>query len=541
MYRANVGAATEAVTLSATTADDGATVSYGPAEDADAQTASHQVATPAGETLAEVTVTAADGQTARTYRVVVVRPVPVVVSFGSSAYTATEGGETATVTVELDTDPKREVTIALTASPEGGAAADDYTVADSVTFTTGGALSRTVVVTAVADDTAEENERVVLGFGSLPDGVGAGATASATVALADAAEAVNAPPVGLPSISGTAEVGETLTASISDIEDGDGLDNATFAYQWVSNNGTADSDIKNATKSTYTLVPADADTTLKVRVTFTDDGGTQETLVSAATDAVVVPLTASFEDVPDEHDGSSTFTFRVRFNLEPKVGYRVLRDESFAVTGGTVKKARRVDGRNDLREIHVKPSGMGDITVTLAGGRACGSTGAICTAEGKVLSNTETATVQGPPALNVADAKVEEGADATLDFVVTLSRAAAGPVTVAYATTDGSATAGADYTTASGTLTFASGTTEQTVSVPVLNDVVDDGGETLTLTLSNASGAWIEDGTATGTIENSDALQRAWLARFGRTVGTHVTDAVSERLRGRRGLETLPC
>ena len=75
------------------------------------------------------------------------------------------------------------------------------------------------------------------------------------------------------------------------------------------------------------------------------------------------------------------------------------------------------------------------MTVTLAGGRACGTEGAICTADDKVLSNTETATVQGPPALNVADARVEEGAAATLDFVVTLSRVAAGPVTVAYATT----------------------------------------------------------------------------------------------------------
>ena len=457
----------------------------------------------------------------------------VTVSFGASSYTAIEGSAAATVTVALDADPGRDVTIPLTASPAGGAAAEDYTVAESVTFAGGGALSQTVVVTAVADDTAEEGESVMLGFGALPDGVEAGATTSAAVTLADAApEAVNTAPTGLPTITGTPQVGKTLTASVDKIVDADGLASPDFAYQWVSNNGTADSDIEGATNASYTPVAADADKTLKVRVTFTDDGGTEETLVSVATDAVVVPLTASFEDVPAAHDGSSTFTFRVRFNVEPRVSYKVLRDESFAVTGGTVQKARRVNGRNDLREIHVKPSGVGDITVTLPGGRACGTEGAICTADDKVLSNTATATVQGPPTLNVADARVEEGTDATLDFVVTLSRVATGPVTVAYATTDGSATAGADYTTASGTLTFVPGTTEQRVSVPVLNDAVDDGGETLTLTLSNASGAWIEDGTATGTIENSDPLQRAWLARFGRTVGTHVTDAISDRLRG---------
>ena len=107
------------------------------------------------------------------------------------------------------------------------------------------------------------------------------------------------------------------------------------------------------------------------------------------------PLTASLEDVPAEHDGSE-FTFRVRFNVAPSLSFRVLRDESFAVTGGTVRRALRVDGRNDLREIHVKPAGYGDVTITLTGGRACGTTGAICTADGRVLSNTVTATVQGP-------------------------------------------------------------------------------------------------------------------------------------------------
>ena len=161
--------------------------------------------------------------------------------------------------------------------------------------------------------------------------------------------------------------------------------------------------------------------------------------------------------MPGEHDGESVFTFRVLFSEEPDLSFRVLRDESFAVTGGTVRKARRVDGRDDLREIHIEPDGHGDVTLTLAGSRACGTMGAICTSAGERLSNTLMATVQGPPALNVADAEATEGADATLDFAVTLSRAASAPVTVDYATADASATAGADYTAASGTLTFQSG------------------------------------------------------------------------------------
>ena len=137
----------------------------------------------------------------------------------------------------------------------------------------------------------------------------------------------------------------------------------------------------------------------------------------------------------------------------------------------------------------------------------------------------------GPVTLSVADARVKEETDATLEFAVTLSRAASGTVTVDYATADGTAQAGQDYTAAAGTLTFAAGETQKTVSVAVLDDAHDEGEETLTLTLSNASGARIADNVATGTIANDDPLQQAWLARFGRTAAQRVIDGVQARLR----------
>ena len=99
-------------------------------------------------------------------------------------------------------------------------------------------------------------------------------------------------------------------------------------------------------------------------------------------------------------------------------------------------------------------------------------------------------------------------------------------------TADGTATAGEDYTRASGKLKFAPGETAKTVRVPVLDDVVDEGEETFRLRLSAASGARIADGVATGTIVNSDPLQKMWLSRFGRTVAGQVVDAVTGRLSG---------
>ena len=136
---------------------------------------------------------------------------------------------------------------------------------------------------------------------------------------------------------------------------------------------------------------------------------------------------------------------------------------------------------------------------------------------------------------SAAGARIDEAANAVLAFEVTLNRAASETVTVDYATADGTATAGADYTAASDTLTFDPGETAKTVDVTVLDDAHDDTEETLTLTLSNAVGALLRDGEATGTIVNSDPIPQAWLARFGRTVADQVVDAIAERLKGSPG------
>ena len=250
-------------------------------------------------------------------------------------------------------------------------------------------------------------------------------------------------------------------------------------------------------------------------------------------------LRASFEAVPAEHAGagSEAFILRLVFSELPKLSYLVLRDQSFMVTGGVVRKARRLAPPSNLQwEISVQPSGQGDVSITLPGDRACGTRGAICTADGKALSNTLSVTIKGPAGFSVADARAREGADATLDFEVTLDRAASESVTVDYATADGTATAGADYTASSGKLTFTPGQTARTVSVAVLDDVHDDDGETLTLALSNPTGGtWIRDASATGTIENSDPMPKAWLLRFGRTVADQVADAIGARLTGPPG------
>ena len=271
----------------------------------------------------------------------------------------------------------------------------------------------------------------------------------------------------------------------------------------------------------------------------------------AVENTVAPPLTATFVGVPAEHDGESAFTFELRFseNFPGRFRHRTLRDEALQVTNGRVTQAKRVvRGQNRRWRIEVKPDSLADLTVTLPAATDCALPGAVCTEAGRMLADTVTATVLGPALLSVADAEAREGTDAAVAFAVTLSRAASSAVTVDYATADGTATAGEDYAATSGTLRFAAGETEGTVSVPVLDDAVDEGRETFTLALSNADGAAIDDGEATGTIVNSDPVPAAWLSRFGRTVAEQSVDAVRSRMsadrtpgfRGRIAGEALP-
>ena len=253
----------------------------------------------------------------------------------------------------------------------------------------------------------------------------------------------------------------------------------------------------------------------------------------------VAPTTARFLDVPETHDGSSPFSFELRFSQDLSISYRTVRDSVLEVTGGRVTRARRIERpRNRRWRITIEPHTAGDVTVVLPGDRECGETGAVCTENGENLAPRIVKTIAGPSstrALTVMDARAREGADATVDFAVTLSPPPVRMVTVDWVTVDGTARAGEDYTGATGTLSFASGETQKTVSVTVLDDATDEGEETFTLRLSNPSGAVFGDNQATGTITNDDPMPKAWLARFGSIVAGQAVDAIGDRMKGGGG------
>ena len=262
------------------------------------------------------------------------------------------------------------------------------------------------------------------------------------------------------------------------------------------------------------------------------------------------PFTAEYRNMPATHDGALPFTFELHFSEEvPDLSYKTVARNRVGeyptgllnVTGATINKSSRTtQGSNIGWSVTVTPTGTAAVTVGLSP-RACTEAGAVCNSAGAQLAQGISATVaMGTPiTLSIADATVEEGPDAKLDFVVSLSRAADHAVTGKYVASNGTAHGNVDYELTLGSFTIAVGETQTTVSVAVLDDSHDEGSETVIMTLYDVGGltaSQIADASAVGTITNSDPMPGAWITRFGRTVGSQVVDAVTSSVRKRIGL-----
>ena len=256
---------------------------------------------------------------------------------------------------------------------------------------------------------------------------------------------------------------------------------------------------------------------------------------------VLPDLTAGWSMIPTAHEGSGTsFEINLEFSedvdLVEAIGEENLLEHAFTVTGGAIeaiRPARDRQGEYVANEwaMRVVPASEEPVTISPVVGLACGQPGALCTIEDRPLSEAPSVTVhRTEQGLSVADTEAGEGPGAVLVFEVTLARAADKTVTVDYETADGTATAGEDYEAVSGTLGIEAGQTTGRVQVRIIDDSHDEGEETLTLMLTNASNARIHDGEALGIIVNSDPMPGAWLARFGRAASDHVARAVERRL-----------
>ena len=158
-----------------------------------------------------------------------------------------------------------------------------------------------------------------------------------------------------------------------------------------------------------------------IAVTVTAADGVTRRIYTVTVTRAAAPLTARFVSVPGHEGAGTAATLRLQFSAAVSTSYATLRDESFAVTHGEVRNARRVDGRSDLWDIEIAPESDADVGVVLPETTDCAAAGAVCTADGRPLSHRLEATVAGPLALVPAVTGVPQVGrrlEATLDGTV---------------------------------------------------------------------------------------------------------------------------
>ena len=205
------------------------------------------------------------------------------VTVSKTALTVTEEDAAGdSYTVVLDSEPTADVTVTV-----GGYTNTDVTPTPAgLTFTAlNWGTPQEVTVTAAADsDTTSDSVTLTHAAASSDADYSVIAIAAVAVTVADN-DTANTAATGAPTVSGTAQVDETLTASTSGIADANGLNNVIYTWQWVRVDADGVSnpeDIAGATGSTYTLAAADVGGKVKVEVSFTDDAGNAEGPLASA-------------------------------------------------------------------------------------------------------------------------------------------------------------------------------------------------------------------------------------------------------------------
>ena len=601
-YAATAAESVAATTVTASLNDAGASVTIADADGSTSGT-TRDVALGYGENTVTAAVTAADGQTTKTYTVTVTRAYTLPAATIAARTSPVTEGSDASFTVSLDKPAKDALTVAVAVTETGamlsGTASsvamalgvteatlklgtvDDSVVEDASTVTV--ALAAGDGYTLGATDSAEmsvaDDDAATFAVAAAPDGIEEGDAATVTVSIANgvtfaaeqtvtltasgtaAADDYTLSPTSLKLAAGDDAVSATLTATDDEAEesaetvtvsashggteigtatvtiranDAPLSDDATLGALTLSgidigvfDAATTDyaADVANAVESTtVTATPTDADATVTIsdadgstagttrnvalgyganRITATAaDGETTATYTVTVTRARP-PLTASLHDVPERHDGAVDVAFELRFSEEFALSFQTVR-AGYEVEGGTLQWTRRMEPPGNVRwRVAVKPEGDGEVVATLPGNQPCGT--AVCTADGRMLSNSPTARIPGPlPVVSLAadGSPVSEGTAAA--FTLTRTGDAAGALTVAVSVSESGAMAVADAPTEA---TFAVGASTAALAVATTDDAVVEASSTVTAAVASGTGyaVAVDGGWAEVVLEDDDA------------------------------------
>ena len=478
---------------------------------------------PSGATLGAAktsTVTITNDDVAAT--VVSISPVSTSVAEGNS------GSKAVTFTVSLSQAAGSTVTVKYATANGSATAGQDYTaVSGTVTFTAG-QISKQVSVTVLGDTAAEADETFSLTL-SAPSGASLGAVKTSTVTITnDDLPTVSISPVSVSVVEGNSgSKAVTFTVSLSQaagstvtVKYATANGSATAGQDYTAVSGTVTFTAGQISKQVSVTVlgdtAAEADETFSLTLSAPSGASLGAVKTSTVTitndDLPTVSISPVSVSVVEGNSGSKAVTFTVSLSQAAgstvTVGYATANGsatagQDYTAASGTVT----FTAGQTSQQVSVTVAGdaaiEADETFTLTLSAPLGAS------LGAVKTSTVTITNDDLPAVSISPVSVSvaEGNSGSkaVTFTVSLSQSAGSTVTVRYATANGSATAGQDYTAASGTLTFTIGQTSKQVSVTVLGDRTVEADETLTLTLSAPTGAVLGAGkTATVTITNDD-------------------------------------
>jgi hypothetical protein len=428
--------------------------------------------------------------------------VPLIpqLQFNATDYRAGEGDGMATVTVTLNGAPAGPVTVNYATSNGTATAGSDYTATSGTLTFNPGETSKTFSVT-IREDTRDEPDETVLLALSNPTNAVLGSPASATITMVD-----NDPPPSVRFSTSSGYVHEnagaaTVTARLS------AASGYAITVNYATSDGTAQAGSDyTATSGTLTFNPGETSKSFTVPIIDDIVGEANETLtvsLSNPTNATLgspssTTLTIRANDTltfslssysVNENAGSATIT--IKLNAPSNVVVAV----NYATSDGTAQAGSDYTATSGTLSFNpgetIKAFSVPMIDDTLGESNETVSL-KLSDPTNAALGSPSTATLtikaNDRVAFSFSSFSVNEGAGSAT-ITVKLSGPSNQIVTVNYATSDGTAKAGSDYTATSGTLTFSSGETSKTFTISIINDTLKETSEKLTLTLSNPTNA----------------------------------------------------
>jgi hypothetical protein len=453
----------------------------------------------------------------------------LLIGISDATATETDNGQTSQMvfTVILSSASEETVTVEFDTPAGTALAGTDYTATSGTLTFAPGTTEQFITVTVLGDLTDEPDETFTVRLFNSTNASNALSEATAVTSTGTIIDNDAAPSITL--TPGTANVAEGNSGSTTQVFTVT-LSQAsakTVTVDFATANGTANAGSDyTANSGTLTFSPGTTQQLITVLVTgdtIDEDNETFTVNLSAPSNATLssqvsstatitdddAAPTLSISDVSQQEGNSGTTNFVVTVSLSGATSRIVT--VNFATAAGTATAG--TDFTATSGTLTFAPGTTQQLITVSVAGDTTNEANENFVVNLSSPSNATIADGQGAgtiqnddalPTLSINDVSQVEGDSGTTAFVftVTLSASSGQQVTVGFASANGTGSAPGDYTATSGTLTFAPGTTTQTITVNVVGDTFQEPNETFFVNLSSANNATIADGQGAGTIQN---------------------------------------